>query len=147
MSNMIVKFMKLDERAVIPKYHTEGSSGFDLYTIEQTVIPPRGTKLISTGLCADIPKGYEIQIRPRSGNSLKTAIRIGNSPATIDSDYTGNLGVIVDNFSDNPLIIDAGFRIAQGVVCPIIKANIVEVAEIMKDSERGANGFGSTGVK
>lgn len=180
-----VKVKRLSDDAVIPQYATEGSAGFDLIAIEDVIIEPGETKLVPTGLAFEIPQGYEIQIRPRSGVSLKTALRVVNSPATIDSDFRGEVKVIIENTSDNsdnfvdfteglingnylvavndnwdmkevgadffcvrpcvPYLIRKGDRIAQGVLQRVPIANFIEVDEL-DETERGAGGFGSTGV-
>lgn len=150
---MNIKIKKLHTDAIIPKYQTNGSSGFDLHSIENIDIEPRMTVLVKTGLCISIPEGYEMQIRPRSGLSLKSKLRIANSPGTIDSDYTGEIGIIIDNIKSedytNPngldiIKIKKGDRIAQGVITPIIRAIFEEVNELPK-TDRGISGFGSTG--
>lgn len=153
---MKVKIKKIHPDAIIPEYKTEGSSGFDLHALEEIVINTQETVLIRTGLAIQVPKNYEIQIRPRSGLSLKTSLRISNSPGTIDSDFLGevkiiatNTGIIHENvFTDyinHSIIVKKGDRIAQGVICPVIRAEFEEV-EILDETERGDKGFGSTGV-
>ena len=145
---MKVKIKKLHEDAIIPKYQTSGAAGFDLHALEDVYIPAGHTKLIKTGLSFEIPHGFELQIRPRSGLSLKTKLRVANSPATIDSDYRGDVGIIVDNIENkdnvfSSLQINKGDRIAQGVICPIIQAEFEESDEL-SDTSRGSGGFGST---
>lgn len=142
---MKIKIKKLTSEAVVPKYETEGAAGFDLVATETTVIEAESTKLIKTGLAFEIPKGYELQIRPRSGMSLKTSLRVANSPGTIDSDYRGEVAIILHNTS--PLSSEQvlkGTRIAQAVLCPIIQADFEEVS-VLSSTERGEGGFGSTG--
>ena len=150
---MNIKIKKLHNDAIVPKYQTSGSSGFDLHSIEDINIEPRMTALIKTGFCMSIPEGYEMQIRPRSGLSLKSKLRIANSPGTVDSDYTGEIAIIIDNIKSedytNPSGLDIikikkGDRIAQGVIVPIIRAIFEEVNELPK-TDRGTSGFGSTG--
>lgn len=133
---------KIDESANIPKYAHKGDSGFDLASTEQVTIIPGETKLISTGLSFQIPEGYEMQIRPRSGMSAKTKLRICNSPGTIDSNYTGEVKIIAENTGHRPIFIEKGDRIAQGVICPVYEAVFVE--KELKDTVRGTNGFGSS---
>ena len=145
---MKIKIKKLHEDAVIPKYQTTGAAGFDLHALEDMYIPAGHTKLVKTGLSFEIPVGFELQVRPRSGVSLKTKLRIANSPATIDSDYRGDVGIIVDNVIDkdnvfSSLKINKGDRIAQGVICPIVQAEFEECNEL-SDTSRGSGGFGST---
>lgn len=151
-----VKFRKFLSDAVIPKYQTGGASGFDLHSALYYLIPPGQIQIVQTGLEVEIPEGYELQIRPRSGLSAKTKLRIANSPGTVDSDYRGQLGIIVENtlyvdptVSDpyNPnyaITINPGDRIAQGVIVPVIRAEIVEVDKL-SSTDRGAGGYGSTG--
>tara|TARA_R110000751_G_scaffold164464_2_gene270571 strand:- start:9295 stop:9744 length:450 start_codon:yes stop_codon:yes gene_type:complete len=144
-------FLKLDPRAIIPEYATEKSSGFDLHAIEDILIPPGGTRLIKTGLAVLLPVDTELQIRPKSGLSLKGPIRIANSPGTIDEDYLNkDIGIICDNVGEIPLRICEGDKVAQGVVCPVLRPKIVKlslieynlIAETRRTSRDG--GFGST---
>ena len=137
-------FVKLDGGEV-PEYQKEGDSGFDLSAIEDADIPAGGVKLIPTGLRFGIPKGYEIQVRSRSGLAVKKQVFVLNSPGTVDSGYTGDVGVILANFGVNPFRVQKGDRIAQGVLCPVEKAEFVVVNELTTTS-RGSGGFGSTGV-
>lgn len=145
---------KLHPDAVIPTYGSKEAAGFDITVIEEVTINPGETFLARTGLAFDIPVGFEIQIRPRSGASLKTKMRIANSPGTIDSDYTGEVKLILENIAENgagwfhnaqqAVYIPAGTRVAQGVLAPVIQAKF-EVIEEIKETERGESGFGSTG--
>lgn len=147
---MKVKIKKIHKDAAIPNYATNGSSGFDLHSIEKVVILPGETVLIKTGLIFEVPVGYELQVRPRSGLSLNTPLRISNSPGTIDSDYRGEVCVIIENTSnmyDNTgivKVIEKGDKMAQGVICPIVRVDF-ELAESVNETERGEKGFGSTG--
>lgn len=145
-NNINVKVLRLNSDAMIPEYKTDGSAGFDLRTTTKMLLAPKETYIFSTGLAFEIPEGYEMQIRPRSGLSAKTKLRIANSPGTIDSDYRGEVGIIVDNTGNEPIVIEIGERIAQGVIKEVIKANFVEVNEI-DNTKRGKGGFGSTGTK
>jgi dUTP pyrophosphatase len=141
-----VSFKKLSDKAIVPTYQTEGASGFDFHAIEDMDIEPRMTVLVKTGLSMQIPAGYELQIRPRSGMSLKTKMRVANAPGTIDSDYRGEICIIMENIGllgSLPFQIKKGDRIAQGVICPVIQATFVE--EDLNQTERGEGGFGSTG--
>lgn len=148
---MKLKIKKLNKKAQIPKYQTEGSSGFDLHALEDTRILPGQTKLVSTGLSFEVPFGYELQVRPRSGLSLTTKLRVANSPGTVDADYRGEIKIIMENtgvptaLDSGVAIIKAGDRIAQGVICPIIQCDIEEVVDL-SSTERGSSGIGSTGV-
>lgn len=144
---MILKYKKLHPEAHTPKYATKGSAGFDLASIEEIVILPGDTVLIRTGLAFEIPEGYELEIRPRSGNSLNTKLRLSNSPGTIDSDYRGEVKFIIDNIMTkfpNPLIITKGQRLGQALLKKVEQANIMEVTDLT-ETERGENGFGSSG--
>jgi dUTP pyrophosphatase len=154
-----IEIKKLHSDATIPTYATEGASGFDLVAVEEVVIAPGKTELVKTGLAIEIPNGYELQIRPRSGLSLTTNLRISNSPGTIDSDYRGEICVIVSNIGstchdkfrkgcgcirDAGIIVKKGDRIAQGVICPVVKGLFAEVSALSETS-RSDGGFGSTG--
>lgn len=146
MERVRVKVKKIHPNAVIPQYKTSGSAGFDLYAIEDVEIQPGETKQIRTGLIFEIPEGYEIQIRPRSGMSLKTPLRISNAPGTIDSDYRGEVMIIAENTSIVPFSVEKGTRIAQGVLQKVPQAEFIEVEKV-SETERGEGGFGSTGIK
>lgn len=153
MMSIPIDICKLHPDAIVPKYQTDGASGFDLHALESIQIAPGETLLVKTGLSFAIPKGFELQVRPRSGTSLKTSLRVANSPGTIDSDYRGEVCVIISNtyhLSDDETsgnqIIRKGDRIAQGVICPVFKARFVEVEEL-DETQRGEGGFGSTGSK
>lgn len=144
---MKIKIKKLHEDAIMPQYQTSGASGFDLHAIEELRFEPGETKLVKTGLSFEIPQGFELQIRPRSGTSLKTTLRIANAPGTIDFDYRGEVCIIMQNISPNLFqgpIVEKGQRIAQGVICPVVQAEF-EVAEELSETVRGNGGFGSTG--
>lgn len=147
---IITKFAKMTEEAVIPKYAKPGDAGMDLYALTGQVIPgnARGV-LIKTGLKVWLPEGYELQVRPRSGMSAKTSIRVANAPGTVDEGYTGEICVICDNLSNQDFIIDAdNRRIAQAVIKEVPKIQVEEISiEEMEQraTERGDNGFGSTG--
>ncbi|AJH61631.1 Deoxyuridine 5'-triphosphate nucleotidohydrolase (DUTPase) [Bacillus cereus 95/8201] len=167
-----VKIKRLNESVEIPKYAKPGDAGFDLVAAEDVIIKPGETKVIPTGLVFEIPPGYEMQIRPRSGMSRKTKLRV--VLGTIDSGYRGEVGVIADNvsiieYASHPRLLKGSFvgdsdfnvtkatnyeiikikkgeRIAQGVIAPVETAHFEEVSEL-SDSERGNQGFGSTGIK
>jgi len=134
------------ENLPLPAYQTEGSSGLDLYAAvnDSTVIKPGAIKHISTGIRVAIPVGYEGQVRPRSGLSLKHGIGILNTPGTIDSDYRGIIGVILFNFSNKPFMIHRGDRIAQLIISKYEKVTFTE-QDKLDESERSSGGFGSTG--
>ena len=146
MTEILIK--RLSDKVVLPKYETEGSSGLDLaaHINESIEIKPRTTAIIPTGLAVSIPKDFEIQIRPRSGLAAKNQISVLNTPGTIDADYRGELKVILINLGAKSFLVENGARIAQMVLCPVVKANLKEV-KTLEDTERGSGGFGSTGTK
>jgi len=141
---MVLKIKKLNEEAIIPAYQSEEAAGFDLHSIEDYVLKVGERKLINTGLAFETEPGYEVQIRPRSGLAFKYGITVLNSPGTIDSDYRGEIKVLLINLGSEDFEIKKGERIAQAVVAPAIQAEIVEVDEL-NDTKRGKGGFGSTG--
>ena len=146
MTEILIK--RLSKEVKLPKYETDGSSGLDLAAcIDKNIeIKPGQSEIISTGLAVAIPKNFEIQIRPRSGLAAKCQISVLNTPGTIDADYRGELKVILINLSDKNFIVENGLRIAQMVVCPVVRIKFKEV-ESLEDTKRGSGGFGSTGVK
>ena len=146
MTEILIK--RLSKNVSLPKYETDGSSGMDLAAnIENKIeIAPGKSAIIPTGLSISIPKNFEIQIRPRSGLAAKNRISVLNTPGTIDADYRGELKVILINLGDTAFIVEKGLRIAQMVLCPVIKATLKEV-ETLEETKRGSGGFGSTGTK
>ena len=143
MVKLLIK--KLQKNIILPEYKTDGSSGMDLMAnVEQTVkILPGEKKIISTGIMVAIPEQYEIQIRPRSGLAAKNGISVLNTPGTIDSDYRGEIKVILINLGKDIFEINKNDRIAQMIVCPIIKVELKEV-ESLPETVRGGGAFGST---
>ena len=139
---------RLSKEVSLPKYETSGSSGMDLSAnIDAKInIEPGKTAIIPTGLALSIPKGFEIQIRPRSGLAAKQKISVLNTPGTIDSDYRGEIKVILINLSQESFRVEKGLRIAQMVVCPVVQAQLKEVNDL-NETGRGEGGFGSTGTK
>ena len=139
---------RLSKNVALPRYETEDSSGLDLAANidEQIKILPGKSEIIPTGLAVAIPKNFEIQIRPRSGLAAKSQVSVLNTPGTIDADYRGEIKVILINLSDKVFVVEKGLRIAQMVVCPVIKASLKEVTKL-DVTERGSSGFGSTGIK
>ncbi len=139
---------RLSSNVSMPQYKTEGSSGMDIsaFVENEIILKPSEKKIIPTGIKLKVPKGYEIQIRPRSGLAAKNDITVLNTPGTIDSDYRGEIKVILFNHGKNIFKIENGLRIAQMVLCPVIEAKLSE-AEIIDETERGEGGFGSTGIK
>ena len=134
----------LSDGATVPTYATEGAAGMDVRTIEDVLLQPMDRKLVRTGIHMAIPPGFEIQVRPRSGLALKHGISLVNSPGTIDSDYRGELGIIMINLGAEPVSLNKGDHIAQLVLAPVVKASVV-VVEQLDETERGGGGFGSTG--
>jgi len=145
-----IKIKRLDghKDIPIPSYETEGSAGMDLRAAveERVTLNPGEIRLIPTGLMVSIPRGYEGQIRPRSGLALKRGIGMVNSPGTIDSDYRGEIGVIMINWGASPFIINRGDRIAQMLISRVFRAGLLEVDEL-DSTERGEGGFGHSGLK
>ena len=139
---------RLSKNVTLPRYETEDSSGLDLAANidEQIKILPGKSAIIPTGLAVAIPKNFEIQIRPRSGLAAKNQVSVLNTPGTIDADYRGEIKVILINLSDKVFVVEKGLRIAQMVVCPVIKVSLKEVTKL-EITERGSGGFGSTGIK
>ena len=144
MIKVLVK--KLNPKAELPKYKTEGSSGMDLMALIENpiTIKPQNSALISTGLSIAIPEDTEIQIRPRSGLAAKSNISVLNTPGTIDSDYRGEIKIILFNHGKEDFTVNNNDRIAQMVLTPILKAEFEEVNDLPK-TIRGSGGFGSTG--
>ncbi len=132
----------------LPKYETEASAGIDLRANlpKAFSLQPLERTLVQTGIFLEIPAGYEAQVRPRSGLALKKGVTVLNTPGTIDADYRGEVGVILVNISNQPFVINDGERIAQLVFAKVEQAEFFEVEEL-SSTERGAGGFGSTGVK
>jgi len=141
-----VLIKKLNPKAELPKYKTEGSSGMDLMAlIEKPIkIKPQSSVLISTGLSIAIPEDTEVQIRPRSGLAAKSSISVLNTPGTIDSDYRGEIKIILFNHGKEEFTVNNMDRIAQMILMPVLKVELEEVEELPK-SVRGSGGFGSTG--
>jgi len=139
-----MKIEQLNNGAATPQYATEGSAGFDLIANANYDIRPLERQLVTTGLCVAIPQGYEMQIRPRSGLALKHGVTVLNAPATIDSDYRGEIGVILMNLGEKLFSVKKGDRIAQGVIAPVMQADFTLVDNLTETS-RGNGGFGSTG--
>ena len=143
-----IQIKKFSSSVLTPKYETLGSSGMDIaaHINENIIINPGEKALVPTGFSMAIPRGYEVQIRPRSGLAAKKNITVLNTPGTIDADYRGEIKVILINLGKEKFIIENKERIAQMVVCPVVQANLEEVKEL-SDTVRGSGGFGSTGIK
>ena len=146
MTKVLIK--RLSKEVPLPKYETVGSSGMDLSAnINNKInIQPGKTSIIPTGLAVAIPEGFEIQIRPRSGLAANNKISVLNTPGTIDADYRGEIKVILINLGNEPFKIEKGFRVAQMIVSPVVKAELIEVTDL-EETKRGVGGFGSTGKK
>lgn len=131
----------------LPKYETSGAAGMDVYAVEEVVIYPNSVVAVPTGLYVEVPQGYEIQVRPRSGLSFKTPLRVANAPGTIDSDYRGEIKVLLWNTAQVSLTIRKGDRIGQIVLqeVPIISWKEVQSIQELTNTSRGVGGFGSTG--
>ncbi|MEM7794080.1 MAG: dUTP diphosphatase [Cyanobacteria bacterium P01_C01_bin.118] len=139
-----IKFQKLSPAAIIPTYAHPGDAGADLVAIEQHILAPMQRLAIPTGLAAEIPQGYEMQVRPKSSLALKHGIAVLNTPGTVDAGYRGEIKVILINLGADPFEITPGQRIAQIIIAPVLQAEFV-IAEQLSESARGAGGFGSTG--
>jgi len=135
-----------DREIPLPRYMTEHSSGMDLYAAvdEEVTLEPGERKLIPTGIAISVPKGYEGQVRPRSGLALRNGVTLVNTPGTIDSDYRGEIGILLINFGRQPFTVKRGDRIAQLVIAPVFQAT-VELADELDDTPRSGGGFGHTG--
>ena len=138
----------LTEDAVFPEYAYPTDSGFDLYSTEEITLEPFGRALIPTGLKLSFDIGYEIQVRPKSGLALKQGLTVLNTPGTVDSGYNGEIMVIVFNTNPKPFTVSRGMKIAQAVLCPVINGKYVnlQLVDKIENKDRGANGFGSTGI-
>lgn len=142
--NLTLRFKKLHPDAKLPGYATYGSAGMDLYSVINHTLQPDERKTIPTGWSTEIPIGYEMQIRPKSGIAAKHGVTVLNTPGTVDSDYRGEIGVILQNHSKTPYEIKTGEKIAQAVIKKVEIVDIIEATEL-SDTDRGEGGFGSTG--
>lgn len=141
---MQIKIKKLHQDARIPAYQSSGAAGFDFCSIEKKIIKAGEWGLVKTGLAFEISEGYELQVRPRSGLALKNGISVLNSPGTIDSDYRGEVGIVLINHSKIDFCVEVGDRIAQGVIARFEQVDFVETEKLL-DTQRGTKGFGSSG--
>lgn len=142
-----VHIKRLHAQAELPRYMSSGAAGLDLTACVDAavVIEPGQRAAVGTGLAMAIPSGFEGQVRPRSGLAIKSGLTVINAPGTIDSDYRGEVKVLLINLGDAPVTVAPGTRIAQMVIAPVVQAALVEVAEL-PTTERGSGGFGSTGA-
>jgi dUTP pyrophosphatase len=142
-----IKRIRKDHPVPVPQYMTAGASGMDLFASlkEEITLDPGERKLIPTGIAVAIPKGFEGQVRPRSGLAIQKGVGIVNGPGTIDSDYRGEIGVLLINFGKEPLTIRDGERIAQMVISQVFRATLIEVDDLPVTQRQGG-GFGHTGI-
>jgi len=140
-----IKVQKIKDNAVIPDYAHTGDAGVDLYSTEDYLLKPGGRVLVSTGIKVAIPKGYEAQIRPKSGLALKHGLSIVNTPGTIDSGYRGEIQIIIINLGQENYKIEAGKKVAQMVIKKVEEA-VFEEADSLDETSRNEGGFGSTGL-
>jgi len=145
MKKIEIKFKKITPDSIIPEYMSKGSSGSDIYADEELIINPGEIKLVSTGFKLSIPEGFEGQVRPRSGLALKHGITVLNAPGTIDSDYRGEVKVILINLGKENFKINKGDRIAQLIIAEVVRANFT-ITEELEDTIRSDGGFGHTGI-
>ena len=149
MKNLQLKILENGYGLPIPKYESEGAAGLDLLAAisesKNIIILPGKAEMVPTGISIALPKGFEAQIRPRSGLAAKNGITILNSPGTIDSDYRGEISAMLINHSKVNFEIERGMRIAQMVIAPVVQFNLIK-AETLDETKRGAGGFGSTGI-
>ena len=142
---MTVKVLRTDPAAQMPVYAHPGDAGMDVRSVEEVTLAPGARALVRTGLVLELPPDAEAQVRPRSGLALKHGVTVLNTPGTIDAGYRGEVGVILINLGAEPFTVEKGMKIAQIVVSPVAQAEIVEVAAVGA-TDRGAGGFGSTGL-
>ena len=142
----VVRIRRLNPEARLPRYEHPGDSGADLYSTGGYVLDPFGRIAVPTGLAAEVPAGFELQVRPKSGLALGDGVTVLNSPGTVDSGYRGEIKVILVNLGSRPYRVAAGQKVAQLVLAPVIRAEFAEVGEL-SPSERGSGGFGSTGIR
>ena len=142
---MTLKFKRVHPDAVLPAYAHPSDAGMDLRSVDELVIPPGKRALVHTGLVMLLPPAYEAQVRPRSGLALKAGVTVLNTPGTIDSGYRGEVGVILVNLGEEPFAVKKGDKVAQLVIAPVTQPQVVET-DVVDETDRGAGGFGSTGV-
>lgn len=140
-----VRIKKLHPDARMPRYEFPGDSGADLFSVVDLTLAPLARAAVPTGLAAEVPLGYELQVRPKSGLALNRGLTVLNTPGTVDSGYRGEIKVILINLGEEPVEIKKGQKIAQLVFSPVVQTAFTEV-EALADSDRGAGGFGSTGT-
>jgi dUTP pyrophosphatase len=142
---MKLRVRKLVPEAKLPHYAHPGDAGLDLFAAEACTLSPGESRMVRTGICIELPKGTEAQVRPRSGLAAKHAVTVLNTPGTVDEGYRGEVCVILINHGKTPFVVDLGMKIAQMVIKPVITVE-VEEADALSETRRGAGGFGSTGM-
>ena len=143
-----IQVESINEIAVLPKYVYPSDSGFDLYSVEDVIIPPLGRALVPTGIKVSFEEGVELQIRPKSGLAINQGLTVLNTPGTVDAGYTGEIKVIIFNTNNYDTAIVKGMKIAQGVFAPVFNGRVISFESVEKigEKDRGNNGFGSTGI-
>jgi dUTP pyrophosphatase len=143
-----LRYQVINDDAIWPKYNYDSDSGFDLHSVSDIVIPPFGRALVPTGLCFDIPDGYEIQVRTKSGLAINQGLMVLNSPGTVDNGYNGEVKAIIFNTNPHEVKIHEGMKVGQAVLTSVVNGkwvDLIKVSEI-KEKDRNSNGFGSTGI-
>ena len=148
MRTQTIKVKKLHSDSVFPKYNYPTDSGFDLHSVEEVIIPPFGRALVPTGLSFQFEEGLEIQVRPKSGLAINQGLTVLNTPGTVDQGYSGEIKVIIFNTNNSTVTIPKGMKIGQAVLCPVLNGRYVEFDNVdeLNNTDRGNNGFGSTGI-
>jgi len=143
-----LKVKKLHPDAILPKYNYPTDSGFDLHSVEEVTIEPFGRAFVPTGLSFQFDKNHEIQVRTKSGLAIKQGLMVLNSPGTVDQGYSGEIKAIIFNVNNESVTIPKGMKVAQAVLCPVINGEYVNLLEVeeLNETDRGSNGFGSTGI-
>jgi dUTP pyrophosphatase len=143
-----LKVKKLNPDAVLPKYNYPSDSGFDLHSVEDIIIPAFGRAFVPTGLSFQFSEGLEIQVRTKSGLAINQGLMVLNSPGTVDQGYSGEIKVIIFNTNNTTVTISKGMKVAQAVLCPVLNGKFVDLVEVdtFEETDRGSNGFGSTGI-
>ena len=143
-----LKVKKLNPDAVLPKYNYPSDSGFDLHSVEDIIIPAFGRAFVPTGLSFQFSEGLEVQVRTKSGLAINQGLMVLNSPGTVDQGYSGEIKVIIFNTNNATVTIPKGMKVAQAVLCPVLNGKFVDLVEVdtFEETDRGSNGFGSTGI-
>lgn len=143
-----LKVKRLHKDAILPKYNYPTDSGFDLHSTEEIILNPFGRALVPTGLSFQFDEGLEIQVRPKSGLAINQGLTVLNTPGTVDQGYNGEIKVIVFNTNNITVTIPKGMKVAQAVICPVLNGRYVDIQDVqnLNETDRGDNGFGSTGI-